>query len=126
MGAYGAYPASDDEAPPAFKHRNRRVVEHWIMTAGAAPAELKPVPAGTDAMTNEVIAHISNTWGPYEMPRFGLTERVRHLVTGEICTVMGYYGWKPPILLYALTDAQGVQLPALTSVSEIAHLEPGK
>lgn len=108
-----------------FTHRNRRVVAHWIAISGDAEPQagaVEPKPT-QDVLTNEVLAHIVNTWGPYEMPRFGLTERVRHIPTGKLCVVKGFVGWVPPIMMYSLEEVDGVQLEYLTSVSDMAHLD---
>lgn len=120
----GRYQAHDEALGTIeFEHRNRRVVEHWISKGGDEPAagavEPKPTP---DALTNEVIAHIANTWGPYEMPRFGLTEQCRHLPTGKLCVVKGFVGWSPPILMYSLEEVDGAPLEHLTPLSDMAHV----
>jgi hypothetical protein len=122
-GGYDAIDTADGSVP--FTHRNRRVVENWIATGGdpepqAGAVEPKP---DSQALTNEVIAHIVNTWGPYEMPRFGLTERVRHIPTGKLCVVMGFAAWAPPILLYSLHEVDGAPLEELTPLSDMAHLD---
>lgn len=125
MGADGRYFAYDDnnEDVPLFTHRNRRVVEHWIAQGGdAQPESLKADPGlAGQALLNDTVAHIANIWGPYEMPRFGLTECVRHTPTGKLCVVKGYVGWVPPILMYSLEEVDGAQLEFLTPLSDMTQ-----
>jgi hypothetical protein len=70
-------------------------------------------------MQNELIALHVNTWGAYEVPRHGIDARVRHKPTGKVCLVRGFCAFTPPIVLYALTEVEGTQLPELVPLSDI-------
>lgn len=116
----GLWAVQDADGLLLFKHQSSMAVENWIVEQ-QRPAP--PAPVDPNALLNDTIAHIANIWGPYEMPRFGLNARVRHIPTGKHCLVKGYMGWAPPILLYSLEEIGGDQLPELTSLSDIAHLD---
>lgn len=102
-----------------YTHHSRGACAAWIDAQSQPPAT---APVSGDQLLNDTVAHIANIWGPYELPRFGLNERVRHIPTDKKCLVKGYMGWTPPILLYSLEEVDGPQLPHLTPLSDIAHI----
>lgn len=108
-----------------FRHASQTVVHGHlalIIAPTAAPADLPPHHAAlarVEAMQNELIALHVNVWGAYEVPRYGIDARVRHIPTGKLCVVRGYMAWTPPIVLYSLTEVAGPQLPEITPLSDI-------
>jgi hypothetical protein len=125
----GRWAVADMEAPiqanPVYIHTSRAACETWVANAlkpEPTPADLPPPHAAlarVEAMQNELIALHVNTWGAYEVPRYGIDARVRHKPTGKLCRVRGYMAWTPPIVLYSLTEVDGEQLPDLTPLSDI-------
>jgi len=102
-----------------FKHQSPKAVEAHLRDLLEPPAPIADLPADPNAVINDVIAHIANTWGRYEQPTWGLDARVRHKPTGKLCVVRGYMAWTPPIVLYSLTEVDGPQLEHLTPLADI-------
>lgn len=112
-----------DGACPLYSHQSRQAVMHYYAGLTAAPEPVAPSTA-SQTLLNDTVAHIVNVWGPYEMPRFGLRERVLHNPSGTICRVVGFYAWTPPIILYGLEEDGGATRDEYASVTELSHVEP--
>lgn len=109
-----------------FTHTSQLAVVAYAAERAAPPAEPGPLPpphaalARVEAMQNELIAQHVNTWGAYEIPRYGIDARVIHKPSGKLCVVRGFMAFTPPIVLYSLTELDGMPLPLLVTLSDIS------
>jgi hypothetical protein len=119
-GKYRVHEGSDGTGPAVFTHSSENVAHAHMDTLQAPAPVLADLPPDPNAMLNEVIAHIANTWGRYEQPAFGLDQVVRHKPTGVVCLVRGFIAWEMPIVLYHLEAINGAANPqGLTAASDI-------
>jgi hypothetical protein len=124
-GKYKVHEGSDGTGPVVFTHSSENVAYAHMDTLQAPAPVLADLPphhaalARVEAMQNELIALHVSVWGAYEIPRYGIDAQVRHKPTGLLCVVRGYMAWTPPIVLYSLTDVDGMQMEHLAPLSDI-------